>query len=266
MLLGSEPDSPPKGRKKVHHSLYQVVIQKKDGEFSVLTEAGAVALEGGLAALEESPALSEKDRIEQELRKLNPVGIEESFSASLAKTRAKMEAEKEMEASDDQEEIAAAVEGELLSVEERSIGSGQDPTALENEPAILEEEPMVLEEVTPDLEPGSAAAQEEEDEEEEKDEEEKDFLRGGDQSNKPTSLALRLAIQARDGGRCTCCRKLSSGKTHHKMYRGLGGPTRPDNLHYLCDGCHGLVHAGFLVVSGKVPDGLKFRRTGKLLL
>jgi HNH endonuclease len=77
---------------------------------------------------------------------------------------------------------------------------------------------------------------------------------------------LRRKVLARDGHRCQACGAFGSGQTgsgtlhvHHIVYRSRGGLTREDNLVATCPACHGLIHEGKLLATGRAADGIEFR-------
>ena len=74
----------------------------------------------------------------------------------------------------------------------------------------------------------------------------------------PTSPTLRRAILARDCYRCLICHGRRNLTVHHIEWLIFGGRTIPENLMTACDGCHGLIHDGLLVVRGTIGNGLRF--------
>jgi holliday junction DNA helicase RuvB len=81
-----------------------------------------------------------------------------------------------------------------------------------------------------------------------------------------TPPAMREKVLVRDGFMCRACKTRVDLHAHHIIWRSHDGPTTPWNLVTLCDRCHGLVHEGLLLVSGKAPDGLRITdRHGKPL-
>jgi Holliday junction DNA helicase RuvB len=72
-----------------------------------------------------------------------------------------------------------------------------------------------------------------------------------------TSHAMRQEVIARDGFRCRACKGKHDLHAHHVIWRSRKGPTKPWNLITLCARCHGLVHEGLIVLTGKAPHGLK---------
>jgi HNH endonuclease len=80
------------------------------------------------------------------------------------------------------------------------------------------------------------------------------------------SNRMRREVMARDGYACRCCGSATSLHVHHVEFRQRGGATRPGNLLTVCEGCHGRIHAGLLVVRGEAPDGIEMQaRTGEPL-
>jgi hypothetical protein len=69
--------------------------------------------------------------------------------------------------------------------------------------------------------------------------------------------ACRLAVQARDQGRCVVprCRRRSA-HLHHIRYRSLGGRWTTANVCSLCPTHHQLVHAARLVIAGNADTTL----------
>lgn len=65
-----------------------------------------------------------------------------------------------------------------------------------------------------------------------------------------TPPELRQGVLLRDGQRCRACRSRHRLMAHHVKFRAQGGRTELANLLTLCSRCHGLVHAGLLVVVG----------------
>ncbi len=76
--------------------------------------------------------------------------------------------------------------------------------------------------------------------------------------DKPISPEMRARVLARDGHRCCCCGARKNLTVHHKRWRRRGGRTRMRNLLTLCEHCHSLVHDGFIIIAGRIPDGLHF--------
>ncbi|MFQ5506669.1 MAG: Holliday junction branch migration DNA helicase RuvB, partial [Planctomycetota bacterium] len=73
-----------------------------------------------------------------------------------------------------------------------------------------------------------------------------------------TGDELRQWVLSRDGRRCLCCSSKNNLTVHHKHWRRHGGRTIARNLMTLCEDCHSLIHAGLLVVRGRIPDKLRF--------
>ncbi len=76
----------------------------------------------------------------------------------------------------------------------------------------------------------------------------------------PTPPWMLRQVLSRDRYRCLNpdCRGRKNLTGHHKLYRRNGGPTQPDNLVTECEGCHSLTHDGYMIVRGRIPDGLRF--------
>jgi Holliday junction DNA helicase RuvB len=73
-----------------------------------------------------------------------------------------------------------------------------------------------------------------------------------------TPPRLRRSVLRRDGHRCRSCRSRWSLMVHHVEFRSHGGRTLRENLITLCSRCHGLVHAGLLVIEGASADVARF--------
>jgi hypothetical protein len=43
---------------------------------------------------------------------------------------------------------------------------------------------------------------------------------------------------------------------HHVLFRSRGGPDEAWNLVTLCEGCHRLLHEGFVALEGRAPHAL----------
>ncbi len=81
----------------------------------------------------------------------------------------------------------------------------------------------------------------------------------GRNKDAPTPSGLRRRVLARDGNRCVNCSSASNLHAHHIVFRADGGRTDSSNLVTLCARCHGMVHDGFLFVSGLAPHDLSIR-------
>lgn len=73
-----------------------------------------------------------------------------------------------------------------------------------------------------------------------------------------TPPRMRRSVLRRDGHRCRSCRSRWSLMVHHVEFRSHGGRTLHENLITLCSRCHGLVHAGLLVIEGSSADVARF--------
>lgn len=73
-----------------------------------------------------------------------------------------------------------------------------------------------------------------------------------------TPPRLRRRVLRRDGRRCRSCRSRWSLMVHHIEFRAHGGKTRFENLITLCSRCHGLVHAGLLLIEGPAAETARF--------
>ena len=73
-----------------------------------------------------------------------------------------------------------------------------------------------------------------------------------------TPPRMRRNVLRRDGHRCRSCRSRWSLMVHHVEFRSHGGRTLEENLLTLCARCHGLVHAGLLVIEGASSDVARF--------
>jgi hypothetical protein len=80
--------------------------------------------------------------------------------------------------------------------------------------------------------------------------------------------ATRDFVWARDQGRCRVpgCRATRNLACHHVEFRSRGGDHDPTNIVLICDGHHKLLHDGLLVITGRAPDQLLFKRDGKPLI
>lgn len=79
-------------------------------------------------------------------------------------------------------------------------------------------------------------------------------------------------VDARDGHVCRCCGVFCGERRelHHILYRSKGGTESTGNLVTLCSwrapgnpiecGCHAMVHAGRLLISGDADHELSFER------
>lgn len=56
------------------------------------------------------------------------------------------------------------------------------------------------------------------------------------------SAGQRIALAARDGGCVNCAAPAEGGEPHHIRWFSRGGPTDIDNLAWLCERCHHLIH------------------------
>ncbi len=73
-----------------------------------------------------------------------------------------------------------------------------------------------------------------------------------------TPPRMRRNVLRRDGHRCRSCRSRWSLMVHHVEFRAHGGRTLEENLLTLCSRCHGLVHAGLLVIEEGSADVARF--------
>ena len=80
--------------------------------------------------------------------------------------------------------------------------------------------------------------------------------------------ATREFVWARDQGRCRVpgCRATRNLACHHIEFRALGGDHDEQNLTLICAGHHTLLHDGLLVITGRAPDQLVFKRDGRMLV
>lgn len=85
-----------------------------------------------------------------------------------------------------------------------------------------------------------------------------DAAQVGDSKASPTPPALRRRVLARDGNRCFHCSSAVNLHAHHIVFRSKGGKTEISNLVTTCAHCHGMIHDGFLHVSGQAPHDLTF--------
>ncbi len=67
----------------------------------------------------------------------------------------------------------------------------------------------------------------------------------------------RTEVRKRDKGKCVVpgCRERAV-HLHHIVYRSHGGKWRTENICSLCQGHHGLVHAGRIQINGNANDEL----------
>jgi hypothetical protein len=74
--------------------------------------------------------------------------------------------------------------------------------------------------------------------------------------------ALRRKVMRRDHGRCVVpgCRHATFVDLHHIETRADGGAHDEDNLIVLCSAHHRALHRGQLAITGRVDQGLAFRR------
>ncbi len=77
-----------------------------------------------------------------------------------------------------------------------------------------------------------------------------------------TPDGLRRKVIARDGGRCKACASRRSLMVHHVVFRSRGGKTAASNLLTLCATCHGLVHEGYVRVTGSAKQGFEITDRG----
>ena len=61
-------------------------------------------------------------------------------------------------------------------------------------------------------------------------------------ADRNASAGQRIVLAARDGGCVNCAAPVEGGEPHHIRWFSLGGPTDVDNLAWLCERCHHLVH------------------------
>lgn len=76
--------------------------------------------------------------------------------------------------------------------------------------------------------------------------------------DEPTSDGLRVKVLERDGYRCRRCGASKNLTVHHRHWRSRGGKTVLSNLLTLCEDCHSLVHARYLIVVGEPEGELEF--------
>jgi 5-methylcytosine-specific restriction endonuclease McrA len=73
----------------------------------------------------------------------------------------------------------------------------------------------------------------------------------------PIPDSMRRAVLSRDGFACECCGAATDLQLHHIVFREHGGATTPENLLTTCAGCHGRIHAGWLIVNGQAPHEIE---------
>ena len=61
-------------------------------------------------------------------------------------------------------------------------------------------------------------------------------------ADRNASAGQRIALAARDGGCVNCAAPAEGGEPHHIEWFSRGGPTDIDNLAWLCERCHHLIH------------------------
>ena len=61
-------------------------------------------------------------------------------------------------------------------------------------------------------------------------------------ADRNASAGQRIALAARDGGCVNCAAPAEAGEPHHIEWFSRGGPTDIDNLAWLCERCHHLIH------------------------
>ena len=61
-------------------------------------------------------------------------------------------------------------------------------------------------------------------------------------TDRNASAGQRIVLAARDGGCANCAAPAEAGEPHHIRWFSRGGPTDIDNLAWLCERCHHLVH------------------------
>jgi hypothetical protein len=74
--------------------------------------------------------------------------------------------------------------------------------------------------------------------------------------------SLRKKVLLRDERRCKVpgCGRSHFVEVHHLMPQGACGAHVPEHLLVVCQFCHNLIHEGRLVIEGKAPGRLVFRR------
>ena len=68
---------------------------------------------------------------------------------------------------------------------------------------------------------------------------------------------VRVAVLARDKGRCRCCGAKGTD-LHHVLYRSRGGKDTADNLVTVCRQCHEAIHGHALKVYGDDAATVRF--------
>lgn len=78
--------------------------------------------------------------------------------------------------------------------------------------------------------------------------------------DRPNTVALRRHVLNRDGRCCAVpgCSNKGHLASHHIIWREQGGATSEHNEVSVCRTCHSLIHEGFLFVTGRAPDGLRW--------
>lgn len=61
-------------------------------------------------------------------------------------------------------------------------------------------------------------------------------------AQRDASAGQRIVLAARDGGCVNCAAPVEGGEPHHIEWFSRGGPTDIDNLAWLCERCHHLIH------------------------
>jgi hypothetical protein len=61
-------------------------------------------------------------------------------------------------------------------------------------------------------------------------------------AQRDASAGQRIVMAARDGGCVNCAAPADGGEPHHIRWFSRGGPTDVDNLAWLCERCHHLIH------------------------
>ena len=61
-------------------------------------------------------------------------------------------------------------------------------------------------------------------------------------AQRDASTGQRIVLAARDGGCVNCAAPVEGGEPHHIEWFSRGGPTDVDNLAWLCERCHHLIH------------------------
>jgi len=68
---------------------------------------------------------------------------------------------------------------------------------------------------------------------------------------------VRVAVLARDKGRCRCC-GAKGMDLHHVLYRSRGGKDTESNLVTVCRQCHAAIHGHALTVYGEDAASVRF--------